>query len=115
MSQEPHVADAETLHLVTNINPDFCKVGQATLPFDLARQIPPQKSSYSKSVSAHSKPVLMVNSVVQGVVGNAGKGVQSQVATGAGHVVILEGASTVFVEDRALARHNDLCAMNVKA
>jgi Domain of unknown function (DUF4150) len=114
MSLEPHIADAETKHIVINSNPDFCKVGKVVIPFDIARQLSNEKTGYAKTVFARDEPVLMESSIVKGVVGNAGKGVGSTVAEGSGHVRVIEGSATVFVEDRMLARHGDLCEMNIK-
>lgn len=111
---ERHVADAESRHLVLNINPDFCRVGKSIVAFDISRQLSNEKSDYAKSVSARSESVLLVDSVVRGVVGDAGNGVASNVSQNSGHVVITQGSSTVSIEGRKVARDGDRCEMNVQ-
>lgn len=110
-----HIADAESTWLVVNITPDFCKVGGAVVPFDITRQLPPEKSNYAKKVRARGEKVLHVDSIVKGVDGNAGSGVSSGVSQGGGDTIILEGAKTVRVEGKLCTRHQDLCLMNVKS
>lgn len=112
MSIEKHIADAESRFMVVNVAPDFCIVGNQVIPFDIVSVLPPEKAAYAQTVFAHSEKVLMVDSVVKGVVGNAGRGVRSGVSLGAGNVKIVSGSQTVFVESRAVARHGDLCEMN---
>ena len=112
MTIEKHVADAETRFMVLNVTPDFCKVGNRIVPFDIVSILPPERAAYAHSVFAHSEKVLMVDSVVKGVTGNAGSGVRSGVSLGAGNVKVITGSKTVFVESRAAARHGDLCEMN---
>ena len=112
MSQEPHIADAETAFMVVSVTPDFCRVGKKIVPFDIVALLPPEKSNYASTVSAHSEKVLMIDSIVAGVVGNAGAGVQSQVSLAGGNVKVTSGSSTVFVEGRKAARHGDTCEMN---
>ena len=112
MSMEKHIADAEARFMVVNVTPDFCIVGDQVVPFDIVSILPPEKAAYAHSVSARSEKVLMVQSVVEGVAGNAGCGVRSGVSLGAGNVKVVSGSTTVFVESRAVARHGDLCEMN---
>jgi Domain of unknown function (DUF4150) len=71
-----------------------------------------EQAAYSHTVFARGEKVLMVDSIVKGVAGNAGSGVRSGVSLGAGNVKIVAGSQTVFVESRAVARHGDLCEMN---
>lgn len=112
MSMEKHVADAEAPFMAINVTPDFCLVGSQVIPFDIVSFLPPEKSAYAGSVSARGEKVLMVDSMVAGVLGNAGMGVKSKVSMGLGNVKITSGAETVFVEGRAVARHGDTCEMN---
>lgn len=112
MSLEKHVADAEAPFMAISVTPDFCLVGSQVIPFDIVSFLPPEKSAYAASVSARSEKVLMVDSIVAGVFGNAGLGVQSKVSMGLGNVKITSGSATVFVESRAVARHGDTCEMN---
>jgi hypothetical protein len=110
-----HIADAEAKFKVVNIAPDFCKVNGQVVPFDIYQELPPEKSSYAKQVNARGEKVLHVDSIVKGVIGNAGSGVSSGVSQGGGDTIIIEGASSVRVEGKLCARHLDLCQMNVKS
>jgi hypothetical protein len=114
MSNEPHIADAEAKFRIMNINPDFCIVGNATVPFDICQVLYPEKVAYSETVFARGERILLLESVVEGVKGNAGKGVGSTVSLANGDSEVIEGSSTVFIEGRRVARHNDLVEMNVK-
>lgn len=114
MGATKHIADAEAEFLVLNVTPDFCRVVGQIVPFDIMHTLKPEKADYAVSVFARGEKVLMVKSIVQGVVGNAGQGVKSNVSMGSGHVKVVEGSSTVLVESRAVARHGDLVEMNGK-
>lgn len=110
-----HIADAEATFKVVNINPDFCKVNGCVVPFDIFREMPREKKNYAKKTNARGEKILPVDSVIQGVIGNAGSGVSSGVSQGSGDVVLIEGAKSVRVEGRLVARHKDLAHMNVKS
>lgn len=110
-----HIADAERQFRVVNINPDFCKVNGVVVPFEISRELPPERTNYAKKVRARGEKVLHVKSIISGVVGNRGQGVLSGVSQGSGDVVVLEGAPNVRVEGKLCARHLDLCEMNVKS
>ena len=107
-----HIADAESSFTVCNINPDMCFVNGTVVPFEIYRELPPEKSNYSHNVHARGEKVLHVDSVIQGVCGNAGSGVISGVSQGAGNNIILQGAQSVLVNGQRVARHNDLVGMN---
>ena len=107
-----HIADAESTFKVVNIDPDMCFVNGTVVPFEIYRELPPEKSNYSPNVNARGCKVLHVNSVTQGVIGNAGSGVISGVSQGAGNNIVLEGAQSVRVNGQRCARHNDLVGMN---
>ena len=109
---ERHIADAEAEFKVVNINPDMCFVNGAVVPFDIYRPLPPEKSNYAKKVRARGEKVLHVDSVIRGVIGNAGSGVISGVSQGAGNNIVRQGATSVRVEGCLVARHNDLVGMN---
>ena len=109
---EKHIADAESQFIVVNVNPDFCKVGKKVIPFDISQVLQPEKSSYAKTVFARGKQVLMQNSIIKAVNGNAGEGVSSGVSLALGDTKIIEGASTVHTEGRLTARHLDEVLMN---
>jgi hypothetical protein len=115
MSSGRHVADAESAFFAINVTPDFCRINGKVVPFDIYRELPPERMNYAKKVRARGEKVLHVESVVSGVVGNAGQGVLSGVSQGAGDVVVIEGAESVRVEGYSIARHRDLCLMNVKS
>ena len=107
-----HIADAESTFIVVNVTPDFCKVGKKIVPFDIFQQLAPEKNAYSTNVFARGKKVLLLDSVIKGVIGNAGEGVQSNVSQGAGHTRVIEGAKTVVTQGRLTARHLDEVLMN---
>lgn len=109
---EKHIADREAQWVAINVTPDFCRVGDDVIPFDIARTLDRDKTLYAKSVFARGQPVLMIDSVAAGVKGNAGRGVKSGVSRAAGHVWMLEGSSTVYAEGRKVVRHLDQCLMN---
>lgn len=108
----PHIADAEDEFYVLTISPDFCQVGDTVVPFFPMHKLPTEEADYATSVFARSEKVLMVDSIVDGVKGNAGAGVGSHVSLASGHVKMIQGDSTVFVESRQVARHDDLCWIN---
>ncbi len=110
-----HIADAEAGFRVINISPDFCKVGGKVVPFDIFRELPPERSNYARRTNARKEKVLHVASIVKGVIGNAGKGIASGVSQGSGDTVIVDGSKSVRVEGQLVARHRDLCQMNVSS
>jgi hypothetical protein len=110
-----HIADAESKFVVVNVNPDFCKVDGATVPFDISQKISSEKTEYAPDFFARGEKVLHVDSVVKGVVGNAGEGVLSGVSQGAGDVVMREGAKHLFVHGKAVCHHGHEVEMNVQS
>lgn len=114
MSLVPHIADAEDNFKVVTVTPDFCRVGKYVIPFFPTRHLTPEKMNYAQSVFARGEQVLMVDSIVKGVKGNAGKGIKSGVSQGNGNVEMKKGSNTVHVEGRKVMRHNDQCLMNVE-
>jgi type VI secretion system secreted protein VgrG len=109
---EKHVADAESQFIVSNCTPDFCRVGKEVIPFDIAQVLTPEKAAYATTVFARGQPVLMIDSIIRAVTGNAGKGVKSGVSLANGDSRITQGSSTVFTEGRCTARHLDEVLMN---
>jgi len=87
--------------------PSWC-----TVAFDSMQVLSPEKMGYARSVTALSEKVLLKESVISGMKGNAGAGIQSGVSGANGHVKVLAGSGTVFIEGRETARDGDLCAMN---
>lgn len=114
MSDSYHIADAESEFKVVNITPDFCIVDGQTVPFDIVRELPPERTGYAKKVNARGVPVLTTKSVIQGVVGNMGEGFLSGVSQGKGDSVVLRGVPNVRAEGNPVVRHLDLVLMNVK-
>lgn len=110
----PHVADGEAQFVAVCVAPDFCKVGKKIVPFDSYQILPPEKLDYAASVFARDEPVLTQDSLIRATCANAGKGVGSKVSRGRGHVKIVEGSATVYVESRPVARHGDLCWINCR-
>lgn len=112
MGQEKHAANSESRFLAVSITPDFCQVGDHIVPFDIVRTLDHEHSAYTQQVFAASKKMLLIDSVLQGVEGNAGHGIRSGVSLTAGNCKILTGTSAVMVEGRAIARQGDLLDMN---
>lgn len=111
---DKHIVNRENGWVALNISPDFCKVGKKIVPFDIGRTADNELMHYASSVFARGEPVVMLDSVFNGVEGDAGKGLDSKVSLGSGHVWIKEGSSTVFAEGRPITRHLDKCWMNCK-
>jgi len=109
---DKHIADAESTFIIVNVNPDFCRVGKSVIPFDICQVLQPEKTDYASTVFARGEKVIMKDSVVKAVKGNAGKGVRSGVSLDKGDSKILQGSSTVFTEGRATTRHLDEVLMN---
>jgi len=115
MTQAKHIADAEETFFVKAITPDFCCVGKAIVPFMPYRELSHEKTGFSTKVLARDRKILLVQSIVQGVKSNAGKGLKSGVSRAAGNVKVVNGHQGLFVEGRVVSRHGDLCEMNGKA
>jgi hypothetical protein len=109
-----HIADAENEFVVTNINPDFCRVDGEVVAFDISQVLAKEKSDYSKNVFSRGARVLKVGSIIEGVVGDAGEGVLSGVATGEGHSITIEGSDLLFVNGKKTCHHGHKVLMNVK-
>lgn len=114
MSGNKHIADAEQKFRCVNVSPDMCIVGGKVVPFDIYKELTPEKANYAKNVFARDGKVLHVDSINKGVIGNAGSGVSSGVSQGGGNNIIIKGAKRVFVNGKQCARHLDPCSMNVK-
>lgn len=109
-----HIANREAEWVALNICPDYCKVGKKVIPFDISRSAKHELMNYARTVYARGEPVVLVDSVFNGVEGDKGKGVDSRVSLDSGHVWVKEGSPTVFAEKRPVTRHLDLCWMNCK-
>jgi len=108
---DKHVANREPW-VALNTDPDWCKVDDDVIPFDIGRTLDHELMLYAKTVFARGQPVVMLDSVAQGVEGDAGRGVNSKVSQDPGHVWVREGSTTVFAEGRPLSRHLDKVKMN---
>jgi hypothetical protein len=114
MSTEPHIADADDEFFVISVTPDMCKVGKYVVAFDPMQTLSSEESDYSAKTFSRDEKILLVDSIIDGVKGNAGKGLKSNVAVKNGHVKVLGGSRTVIIEDRLTARDGDEVDMNVK-
>ena len=104
---EKYLADAENTFIARAVTPDFCKVGKAIVAFQPLQKLKPQEIDYAVSVFARGAKVLMVQSINDGVLNNAGKGLWSGVSLKLGHNKILPTGASVVIEDRAAARDGD--------
>ncbi len=94
MSAEEHIADAESRFMVVNVAPDFASSATRSFPSTSCRSFRPRKAAYFRTpCSRAAEKVLMVDSIVKGVAGNAGSGVRSGVSLGAGNVKIISGSA----------------------
>ena len=110
---KPHIADGEAApFMVVNIAPDFCIVDGAVVPFDIFQYLSSEKSTYAKKVFARGQKTLTMESVILGVVGNAGAGVISGRSLANGHVMIVEGDPSVMIEGKPAARDGHVVLMN---
>jgi hypothetical protein len=109
-----HIADAESDFVVTNINPDFCRVDGDVVPFDIKQVLSSEKCDYSPNFFARGKKVLKEGSVIKGVQGNAGEGVLSGVSQGKGDTLMIEGTDHFLVNGKRAVRHGHRALMNVK-
>ena len=113
MSSEPHIASAEDGFFVLAVTPDMCKVGNTVVAFKSMQILSPEEASFSTTVFARDEKVLLLKSVIDGVKGNAGKGIASGVAVKSGHMEIKEGSQTVIIEDSLTSRDGDEVDINV--
>ncbi len=112
MSDAPHIADAESDFYIIAVGPDVCRVGKKIVAYEPSQKLNQEKSAYAKTVFARDEKVLMVDSIVKGLIGNAGKGIYSGVAAKKGHSKILPNKRTVWVEDKQAAADGDEVMLN---
>jgi len=91
--------------------PDFCKVGNAVVPFDSFATIGNQTQS-SPDVKAQGVPVYRVGDLHKGVQGDAGSHVVAGTSLGGGYVKFLSGQSDVKVNNIPLVRQDSACLVN---
>ncbi|SHL34689.1 DUF4150 domain-containing protein [Phytopseudomonas punonensis] len=91
--------------------PDFCKVGNAVVPFDSFATIGNQTQS-SPDVKAQGVPVYRVGDLHKGVQGDAGSHVVAGTSLGGGHVKFLSGQNDVKVNGIPLVRQDSTCLVN---
>ncbi len=91
--------------------PDFCKVGNAVVPFDSFATIGNQTQS-SPDVKAQGVPVYRVDDLHKGVQGDAGSHVVAGTSLGGGYVRFLSGQNDVKVNGRPLVRQDSTCLVN---
>ncbi len=108
-----HIADAEGgMFLVLNVEPDLCVVNGTVVPFDIFQWQSAEHSKYAKATVARGENVLMRDSTVGGVNGNAGKGIFSGTSRDSGVSVVAKGCSSVIVEGVAVAHDGSVVRMN---
>lgn len=91
--------------------PDFCKVGNAVVPFDSFATIGNQTQS-SPDVKAQGVPVYRVGDLHKGVQGDAGSHVVAGTSLGGGYVKFLSGQNDVKVNGIPLVRQDSACLVN---
>ena len=106
---EKHIADKEAAFVAVNGPPDMCRVGNSIVPFDITDTLDKARDP-SANVHARGNPVLTQTTRVNSVAGDAGSGIVS--GTSRGHTIVLQGSSTVFVNGKPCARHDDPVGMN---
>ncbi|WP_437882964.1 DNA/RNA non-specific endonuclease [Pseudomonas sp. LRF_L74] len=94
--------------------PDFCKVGNAVVPFDSFATIGNQTQS-SPDVKAQGVPVYRVGDMHKGVQGDAGSHIVAGTSLGGGYVKFLQGQDNVKVNGIPLVRQDNLCLVNCNA
>ncbi|APR80097.1 Rhs-family protein [Minicystis rosea] len=107
-----HIANREPIYIAINSTPDMCVVDGDVVPFDIYQTLDNEQAAFSTNVFARKQPVLLAGSIIKGVIGNAGKGLESGVAAGEGHIKVLRGSSKVLIQGREVARHLDPIEMN---
>jgi hypothetical protein len=108
---DKHIADKEAKFVAVSTPPDFCKVGNQVVPFDISRKLD-KAMVHATKVFARGVPVLRITDIIQGVDGDAGQGVISGTSKGGGDVLIKTGADNVYAEKLLVARHQSICEMN---
>jgi uncharacterized Zn-binding protein involved in type VI secretion len=104
-----HIADKECQFIAVNGPPDFCKVGNAVVPFDITDTLDRARDP-SGNVYARGANVLKVGTRVNTVDGDAGAGVASGCSKG--HTIVLSGSESVFVNNKPVAYHGSKVGMN---
>lgn len=110
-----HLAIKKQQFKVISIGPDFCEVEGHIIPYDISRDLTAEKSNYSQETFAQGVPLLHVESVIQGVMGDMGAGIISGTSLQTGDVVLIEGHDNVLVEGSPVSRHLHQVLMNVKS
>lgn len=106
---ERHIADKESQFVAVNDPPDLCRVGKRIVPFDITDRLSLARDP-SPDVFARGGNVLTVDTRVNTVQGDAGRGIRSGVSRG--HSIVLDGSPTVYVNGKHCARHNSAVGMN---
>ena len=108
-----HVAHAEGWKAVTT-QPDFCRVGKDIVAFDSCATLD-KKHKASANVIARGTPVYRQGDMFKEVQGDAGQHIVAGTSQGSGYVKILDGHSSVKVNNIPVARHDSLCMVNCNA
>jgi|GEM_PF-799528 len=106
---EKKIAHATPELLAINTAPDNCIVGTQVIPFDITCMLSTAINP-SGNVNALSTPVILLNTQLATVAGDAGAGVKS--GTCCGKVEILDASTTVYANGQQVPFHDSLCTMN---
>lgn len=111
---EKHIAEETTEWLAVCSYPDYCMVGDKTVPFDSCALLD-QHVLASPDVKARGNCVYRQGDMFKGVLGDAGAHVVSETSLEDGHVLILEGHNKVKVNNIPVACHDGPCMINTNA
>ena len=114
MGDSRHLANQRNVWRTVCSEPDYCKVGSKTVPFDSFATID-NKVRAARNVMAQQQPVYRMGDVHQGVQANAGKGVPSGTSLDQGFVRFMSGQDNVKVNGVPVVRHDSTCLINCNA
>ncbi len=111
MGDSRHVANQRNVWRVVCSEPDYCKVGSKTVPFDSFATID-NKVRAARNVIAQQQPIYRMGDVHQGVQANAGKGIPSGTSLDQGCVRFTSGHDNVKVNGVPVVCHDSACLIN---
>lgn len=114
MGDSLHIANQRDVWRVVCSEPDYCKVGSKTVPFDSFATIG-NKVRASRNVIAQQQPIYRMGDVHQGVQANAGKGIPSGTSLDQGCVRFISGQDNVKANGVPVVCHDSACLINCNA
>lgn len=111
MGDSRHVANQRNVWRVVCSEPDYCKVGSKTVPFDSFATID-NKVRAARNVIAQQQPIYRMGDVHQGVQANAGKGTPSGTSLDQGCVRFTSGHDNVKANGVPVVCHDSACLIN---